>query len=72
MARRADPERIYLAHRAGLLSRLEAQAHLSPEKAEEWVGRWEAEAAARGLDRRSGEFWRPAWEWIAEQRGPLR
>ena len=68
MARRPDPERIYLAKRAGHLSRLEAQAHLSPEKAEEWVCRWEAEAA-RGLDLRSGEFWWPAWERIAEQRG---
>jgi len=56
MARRPDPERLYLASRAGLLSRLEAQAHLSPEKAEEWMRRWEAEAASRGLDRRSGEF----------------
>jgi len=34
---------------------------------EEWISRWEAEAAARGLDRHSGLFWRPAWEWIAEQ-----
>jgi len=70
MARRADPERIYLAQRAGHLSRLEAQAHLSPERAEAWVSRWEAEAAARGLDRHSGLFWRPAWSWIEEQRRP--
>jgi len=34
MARRPDPERIYLAKRAGHLARLEAQSHLSPEKAE--------------------------------------
>ena len=68
MARRPDPERIHHAQRAGLLSRLEAQAHLSPEKAEEWVSRWEAEAAERGLNRHSGLFWEPAWEWIAEQR----
>ena len=31
--RRPDPERLYEAHRAGHLSRLEAQAKLSPERA---------------------------------------
>jgi hypothetical protein len=68
MARRPDPERLYLAHRAGHRSRLEAQAHMSPEKADEWICRWEAEAGLRGLDRRSGDWWAPAWEWIAAER----
>jgi hypothetical protein len=69
MARRPDPEKLYLAHRAGHLSRLEAQAHMSPGAAEAWMVRWEAEASLRGLDRRSGEYWRNAWDWIAERRG---
>jgi hypothetical protein len=69
MARRADPERLYLAHRAGHASRLVSQGKMSPSKAEEWITAWEAEAALRGLDRRSGGFWAPAWEWIAERRG---
>ena len=69
MARRADPERLHLAHRAGHVSRLVSQGKLSPEKAEEWISAWEAAAALRGLDRRLGEFWAPAWDWIAEQRG---
>ena len=57
MARRADPERLYHAHRAGLLSRLEAWAHLSPERAEERDSRWEAEAAVRGLERHAEGYW---------------
>ena len=69
MARRADPERLDLAHRAGHLSRLVSQGKLSPEAAEQWLTAWETEAARRGLDRRSELFWRPAWDWIAEQRG---
>lgn len=70
MARRPDPEKLYLAHRAGHMSRLEAQAKMSPEKAEEWVSRWEAEAALRGLDRHAEGFWWPAWDWIAERPTP--
>lgn len=38
---------------------------MSPEKAEEWIRRREAEAASRGLDRHAEGFWRPAWDWIA-------
>jgi hypothetical protein len=68
MARRADPERLYLAHRAAHVSRLVSQAKMSQAKAEQWITAWEAEAALRGLDRRSELFWRPAWEWIVEQR----
>ncbi len=52
------------------MSRLEAQAKMSPEKAEEWVSRWEAEAALRGLDRHAEGFWWPAWDWIAERPTP--
>jgi hypothetical protein len=69
MARRSDPERLYLAHRAGHLSRLISQGKLSPEAAEQWITAWEDEARRRGLDRRSGVFWAPAWDWIAERRG---
>lgn len=36
MSRRADPERLYQAHRAGHLSRLIAESPLSPEAPEEW------------------------------------
>lgn len=68
MSPRPDPERLYQAHRAARLSRLQAEARLSPTAAEEWITRWEAEALLRGLDRRTGAFWAPAWEWIAEQR----
>lgn len=67
MARRPDPERLYEAHRAGHLSRLIAESRLSPEAAEEWLNRWEDEAALRGLDRRSELFWRGCWDWIAQK-----
>jgi hypothetical protein len=71
MSRRPDPEKLYQAHRAGHLSRLQAEARLNPDKAEAWISHWETEAALRGLDRRSGEFWAPAWEWIAQKIGPI-
>lgn len=67
MARRADPERLYQAHRAGLTSRLR-QGQVSAEAAEKWVAAWEAEAADRRLDRLKPGFWDPAWSWIEEQR----
>jgi hypothetical protein len=37
MARRADPENLYLAHRAGHLSRLVSQGKMSPGKAEQRI-----------------------------------
>ena len=68
MARRSDPERLYLAHRAGHVSRLVSEGKMSQEKAEQWITAWEAEAALRGVDRHSELFWRPAWDWISEER----
>jgi hypothetical protein len=68
MARRADPASIYLARRVALVARLVSVARLTPESAERWVSSWEAEARLRGLDGRSDDWWRPAWEWISEQR----
>lgn len=68
MARRPDPERLYAAHRAGLTMRLVREARISPERTEGWISAWEAEAALRDLDRRTGGWWEPAWGWIAEQR----
>jgi len=68
MARRPDPERLYLAHRAGIASRLVSQARLSPAAAERWITAWEAEAAQRGLARHSDVYWRPAWDWITDRR----
>ena len=68
MTRRADPERIFLARRAGIKSRLEQQGRLSPETAERWLAAWEAEAPLRGSTRRTAASWDGAWEWIAERR----
>ena len=64
---RANQQRIYEAHRAGLFQRLISGGRMSSEHAEHWLTVWEAEAAKRGMDYRSDLFWRPAWGWIAEQ-----
>jgi hypothetical protein len=53
MARRADPENIYLARRAAILSGMTWSA-VPAERAEELVGGREADAAARGLLASSG------------------
>jgi hypothetical protein len=49
--------------------RLIREARISPDKTDRWISAWEAEAALRGLDGRTAEWWEPAWEWIAERRG---
>lgn len=68
MSRRPDPLRIYAAHRAGLSQRLQMQARLSEATAERRIASWESEARLRGLDGRTGEWWAPAWDWIATAR----
>ena len=65
--RKSDPERIYIARRAAILSRL-AGAGVSPERAEARVVAWEAHASARGLDRLAAAFWDGALEWMAQRR----
>jgi hypothetical protein len=69
MARHVDPERLYIASRMGLSARLVADAKMTPESAERWIGVWEAEARSRHLDARKPEWWDPAWDWIAGQWG---
>ncbi len=66
MARRSTPERIYQAHRAGTIRRLEGEGEL-PERAEALVAAWEAEAAQDGRDR-DGRWWQDGWRWMAERR----
>jgi hypothetical protein len=67
--RHVDPERLYIASRMGLSARLVADARLSQDSAERWIGVWEAEARSRHLDARTSAWWEAAWEWIAAQRG---
>lgn len=68
MARRVDPERIYLARRAGIKGRLEQEAKLSPETAERWLAAWESEPPMRCSTGRTAASWDGAWEWMTEQR----
>lgn len=55
--------------RMALAARLVAETRITPESAERWIAAWESEARLRGLDGRSGAWWAPAWQWIAEQAG---
>jgi hypothetical protein len=66
MARRADPERLAAAHRAGVRTRLVGQS-MSPERAEEWLARWEAHEVP-GSFASAGRYWNAAFEWIVAQR----
>lgn len=65
MTRRADPERIYAAQRAGTVARLTDR--LGPTRAEALVARWEAEAEIRGVGRDTRAYWSEAERWFAEQ-----
>jgi hypothetical protein len=67
MSRRPDPLKLYAAHRAGLFQRLVREARIGEASAEAWIVAWESEARQRGLDRRTGDWWAPAWDWIAAQ-----
>jgi hypothetical protein len=66
--RHGDLEWTYEAERAGVFARLTRQGRLGRTDAEDWIGRWEREAEARGVSRSTVGFWDLAWDWIAEQR----
>ncbi len=69
MVRRADPENIYLARRAAVLSILTGSG-VAAGRAEELVASWEADAAARGIPRLEATFWEGAAEWTSAQAHP--
>ena len=56
--RRADPERIYQAKRAGFVARIADR--IGHDHAEALIAALEREAASLGIDRGSVEFWREA------------
>jgi hypothetical protein len=66
--RKPDPERIYQARRAATFRRLVDEHRLGELDAEHWMARWEREADARALDRRTDAFWQDSARWITEQR----
>jgi hypothetical protein len=71
MSRRADPERIYQAQRAGTFRRLVLEGRLDELDAEHWVSAWEREAPAIDMARGSDGYWADGWVWIKQQRsGP--
>jgi len=65
--RKPDPERIYQARRAATFRRLVDEQQLDELDAEHWMARWEREAVADGIDRRSEAFWEGGSRWISEQ-----
>ncbi len=68
MSRRADPERIYRAQRAGIFMRLINGERLDHFDAEHWLARWDREAEANGRAVGSQGYWDAAWRWITENR----
>ena len=66
MSRRSTAERIYQAHRAGTIRRLELEGE-QPARAEALVTAWEFEAAEDGRER-DDRWWDDAWRWMAERR----
>jgi hypothetical protein len=73
MARRKpDPLNLYIAHRTGLFQRLIAGGRMSEQVAELGISAFEAHSRELHLDSRSADFWRPAWDWIAEQHSGLK
>jgi hypothetical protein len=64
MSRRSTPERIYAAHRAGILNRLIREGGELPAKAEAKLAAWEAKSAQDGLEQ-DGRWWDDAYRRIS-------
>jgi hypothetical protein len=64
--RRADPDRIREAQRAGLRARMVNYWHVLPDRADEVLDAWEAEAAARGIARNDA-YRRLHEAWVRER-----
>ena len=69
MSRRADPEHIYLARRAAILSILTTSG-VPAVRAEELVAAWEADVEARGIPSHERTFWDGAAAWTSERAHP--
>ena len=54
MSRRADPDRIFDAQRAGIRADRDRN---EPETADRWLDAWGLEAAGRGLSRDEAYYW---------------
>lgn len=66
MSRRSTPERIDEARRAATRNRLIGEG-LAPTRADEWIARWEVQAAGEGLPR-DAAYWDGCYKWVASQR----
>lgn len=67
MSRRAAPEKLHLARRAGLLGRLTSTLAIAPEQAERLVAAFEIDAAAIGRDNHAAGYWVGAFERCADR-----
>ena len=67
VARRADPERIYIARRMATRNILTDEA-MPPELAETWCHARDVHAEELGLDRLTSDYWTLGLAWIHEQR----
>ena len=67
MSRRADPEKLYVAHRAGVQRRLMGTG-MPEDRADAWIAAWEKETAGREDLGRGGRYWDAGWNWIAVER----
>jgi hypothetical protein len=70
VARRADPERIFIAWRIAVRNSLTGNG-MSLEDAERWCDEWEVEAAMRDVPR-DPDYWTVGSAWIAEHRAARR
>ena len=67
MARRTDPELMFVARRTAIRTTLTDEG-MPPELAETWCRSWEVHAQELGLDRLTSEYWAIGSAWIHEQR----
>lgn len=68
MARRADPERIYIARRSALFRSLSATGAIDEFDAEHLISAWERSPEAALMERLTPAYWEAAKLWIASVR----
>jgi hypothetical protein len=66
VARRGDPEKIYVARRSALFRNLTATGSLDGLEAGHRIAAWERSHDAAGLDRLTPAFWEAAERWLLD------
>jgi hypothetical protein len=69
MSRRPSPDAIHAAKRAGLRGRMVDEWRIAPDRADELLDEWDAEAARLGQERTDRDYWSEGEVWMRARSG---